>query len=95
MPRQLVSFGISDAGCPSSTCQENGPGDKHFNSITHDHVHYAYMYTIGLRFITDQSPSLPLLAGDSDQEEDGESYEMESMARESRFGKGWRWTTTV
>ena len=66
--------------------------DKRFNSITHDHVHYAYMYTIGLRFATDQRPSLPLLAADSDQEEDGESYEIESM---SHFGKGWRRTTTV
>ena len=49
-------------------------------------------YTIGLRFITNQRSPVPLLAADSDQEEDSESYEMESM---SHFGKGWRWTTTL
>ena len=74
------------------------------------HVHHkhtmSYIYTIGIRYITNQSPSLPLLqvAADSAQEEaedvEGESYEMKSMARESyskesHFDKGWRWTTTV
>ena len=54
----------------------------------------------GLRFRTNQSPPVSLLSAGSarDQEEEDENYEMESMAshsRESRFGKGWRWTTTV
>ena len=61
------------------------------------------MYTIGIRYITNQSPSIPLLqvAPDSAQEEEeSDSYEMESMAslsysKESHFGKGWRWMTMV
>ena len=58
----------------------------------------------GLRFRTNQSPPLSLLAAgvDAQEEEDdaeGESYEMcgsiGSHSRESHFGRGWRWTTTV
>ena len=71
------------------------PGNKYFNSITQSCSCTLCIHTIGLRFVTDQRPSVPLLAGDSAQEEEDESYEMESMAKDSRFGKGWRWTTTV
>ena len=67
---------------------------------------HCYMYSLavaGLRFHTNQSPPLSLLAaGDAQEEEDdaeGESYEMRgsmgSHSRESHFGRGWRWTTTV
>ena len=61
-------------------------------------------FTVGIRYVTNQSPSIPLLANDSaqeeeeEEEEEDESHEMESMAshsRESHFSKGWRWTTTL
>ena len=65
------------------------------NIHTHNNIIIATLYTTGLRFTTDQSQPVPLLAADSAQEEEDESYEMESMAMEPRFGKGWRWTTEV
>ena len=38
-------------------------------------------------------------AEEEEEEEEGESYEMMGThswhSRESRFDKGWRWTTTV
>ena len=71
---------------------------KVFNSTMHECMLICTLqYYTGLRFITDQSQSVPILGADSDQEpeEEDESYEMESMARESRFGRGWRWTTAV
>ena len=59
-------------------------------------------FTVGIRYVTNQSPSIPLLADDSaqeeEEEEEDESHEMVSIARcsrESHIGEGWRWTTTL
>ena len=60
-----------------------------------------------MRFLTDKSDCPPVFvslltagsAREDDEEEEGENYEMSefvgSHSRESLFGKGWRWTTTV
>ena len=63
---------------------------------------------IGVWYVTNKSPSIPLVADDSGngqddeeeewEEEEEESCEMKRMAshsRESRFGMEWRWTTTL
>ena len=61
---------------------------------------------IGVWYVTNKSPSIPLVADDSGsgqddeewEEEEEESCEMKWMAsrsRESRFGMEWRWTTTL
>ena len=66
---------------------------------------HAFDYT-GLRFYTNRSHPVSLLIAGSaqaeeeeEEEEEGESYEMMGThswhSRESRFDKGWRWTTTV
>ena len=73
----------------------------HGNSIA---IGLCYSLAVaGLRFYTNQSTPLSLLAAGGAQEEEddaeGGSYEMRGSmgnhSRESDFGRGWRWTTTV
>ena len=74
--------------------------------IKEDQTFHAFDYT-GLRFYTNRSPTVSLLTAGSaqaeedseDSEEEGESHKMMEThswhSRDSRFDKGWRWTTTV
>ena len=68
----------------------------------------CFNYCIGVRYVNNQSPSIPLIADDSgnaqddeqeeEEEEEEESCEMKLMAshsRESRFGMEWKWTATL